>query len=92
VPLVDRVLFDRIAVIPADLRLRPGKRLLLDAVPEIPDWVANAPKRGFLFPYQEWLAADWGGAFAEARAELADPRAPWYQLWCVFMLRQWLGA
>lgn len=92
VPLVDRVLFERIAAIPADLRLRPGKRLLLDAVPEIPAWVANAPKRGFLFPYQEWLAADWGGAFAQARAELADPRAPWYQLWCVFMLRQWLGG
>ncbi len=92
VPLVDRVLFERIAVIPAELRLRPGKRLLLEAVPEIPDWVAGAPKRGFLFPYQEWLAADWGAAFADARAELADPRAPWYQLWCVFMLRQWLGG
>jgi asparagine synthase (glutamine-hydrolysing) len=92
VPLVDRVLFESIAVIPADLRLRPGKRLLLDAVPEIPEWVAGAPKRGFLFPYQDWLAADWGGAFAEARAELADPRVPWYQLWCVFMLRQWLGG
>lgn len=92
VPLVDRVLFESIAVIPADLRLRAGKRLLLEAVPEIPAWVAGAPKRGFLFPYQEWLAADWGGSFAEARAELADPRAPWYQLWCVFMLRQWLGG
>jgi asparagine synthase (glutamine-hydrolysing) len=92
VPLVDRVLFESIAVIPAELRLRPGKRLLLEAVPEIPAWVAGAPKRGFLFPYQEWLAADWGSAFAGAREMLQDPRAPWYQVWSVFMLRHWLGT
>jgi asparagine synthase (glutamine-hydrolysing) len=90
VPLVDRVLLESVGSIPADLRLRAGKRLLLDAVPEIPEWIVRQPKRGFLFPYERWLAADWGDAFAEARADLADPRAPWYQLWSVFMLRQWL--
>ncbi|HCN30602.1 MAG TPA: asparagine synthase (glutamine-hydrolyzing) [Verrucomicrobiales bacterium] len=90
VPLVDRALFESVASIPADLRLRAGKQLLLDAVPGIPDWVAGQPKRGFLFPYEKWLAADWGGAFQQARADIRDPRAPWYQQWCVFMLRQWL--
>lgn len=90
VPLVDRVFFETVARIPASLRLQPGKRLLVDAVPEIPAWIAGAPKRGFLFPYQKWLAAGWGAAFQEVAAKVPSPQPNWYQLWSVFMLERWL--
>ncbi|MDB6006667.1 MAG: asparagine synthase [Prosthecobacter sp.] len=90
VPFVDRALFEAVARLPASLRLQQGKRLLTDAVPEVPDWVAKAPKRGFLFPYEKWLAAEWGGAFAAVTARLPDSKPTWYQRWSVFMLERWL--
>ncbi|WP_395746998.1 asparagine synthase (glutamine-hydrolyzing) [Prosthecobacter sp.] len=90
VPLVDRCLFEAVARIPAALRLQPGKRLLVDAVPEIPRWISQAPKRGFLFPYEKWLASEWGGAFQEVAARLPVATPSWYQLWSVFMLERWL--
>ena len=90
VPLVDRQLFETVARIPADMRLQAGKRLLVDAVPEIPAWIAGAPKRGFLFPYEKWLSSEWGGAFQEVGTRLPVARPSWYQLWSVFMLERWL--
>lgn len=90
VPLVDRVLFETVAQISPGLRLQPGKRLLTDAVPEIPAWISQAPKRGFLFPYQKWLSSGWGDAFRDVSARLPVSNPPWYQLWCVFMLERWL--
>ncbi|MFO1486234.1 MAG: asparagine synthase (glutamine-hydrolyzing) [Verrucomicrobiaceae bacterium] len=90
VPLVDRVLFESVSRIPASQRLRPGKQLLLEAMPEVPEWVANQPKRGFLFPYEKWLASEWGGAFADVSRRLPEKRPTWYQRWSAFMLERWL--
>ncbi len=90
VPFVDRMLFETLAKIPAAVRLQSGKRLLVDAVPEVPAWIACAPKRGFLFPYQKWLAASWGDAFKEVADRLSSSQPNWYQLWSVFMLERWL--
>ena len=91
VPLVDAGLFDAVAAIPASLRLRQGKKLLLDAVPEIPEWIAQAPKRGFLFPYQRWLDSDeWKPSFAAALKGLPVAAPNWYQRWSVFVFRQFL--
>lgn len=88
VPFVDRVLAERVAQIPAALRLRPNKSLLTDAVPEVPEWVVNQKKRGFLFPYQKWLGSEWGRAFDEAAAGAPVSTSLWYQKWSVFVLRQ----
>jgi asparagine synthase (glutamine-hydrolysing) len=54
VPLVDSRLLDALARVPASQRLRPGKRQLIEAVPEIPQWVLEQPKRGFTFPFEAW--------------------------------------
>jgi asparagine synthase (glutamine-hydrolysing) len=90
VPLVDSGLFSAVSMIPASLRLRRGKGLLMDAVPEIPEWIRHRPKGGFLFPYEKWLASpDWCSLFEE---ELGDvPVAPknWYQRWSVFVFKRW---
>jgi asparagine synthase (glutamine-hydrolysing) len=87
VPLVDRVLVENVAAIPARQRLLPNKGLLTAAVPEVPEWVVNQKKRGFLFPYPQWLGGTWGGAFAEACAGAPVPTPLWYQKWSVFMLK-----
>src|SRR5438067_11687049 len=52
VPFVDASLITAVSRISAKLRLAKGKHLLLDAVPEIPPWVRNHPKRGFTFPFR----------------------------------------
>lgn len=92
VPLVDRVLFERVARIPASLRLRAGKQMLLEAVPEIPEWVAGATKRGFVFPFEKWLGQGWGDAFARATNRAPFKNPTWYQRWSIFMFDTWLEA
>jgi asparagine synthase (glutamine-hydrolysing) len=92
VPFVDRALFDSVAGIPARVRLQKGKRLLVDAVPELPEWVTNQKKRGFLFPYQKWLASGWRDAFDDACLDAPVPITQWYQMWSVFVLRHCLQS
>ena len=88
VPFVDLKLFEAIAGIPSATRLRQGKRLLLEAVPEIPSEVANAPKRGFRFPFQDWLATSFGAQFQAAAENLPVASPQWYKKWCLFVLRR----
>jgi asparagine synthase (glutamine-hydrolysing) len=90
VPFVDRILFETVAQIPASQRLQSGKNLLLQAVPEIPEWVTNQPKRGFTFPYERWLATSWGEAFNRATSDLPSASPTWNQRWAVFMLERWI--
>lgn len=92
VPFVDRRLFDTLARVPAAVRLQQGKKLLLAAVPEIPDWVSSQPKRGFLFPFQRWLETpEWRDDFAQATHNTPVPLLSWYQKWSLFMLKRWLS-
>ncbi len=91
VPFVDAPLFETLAKIPAEHRLQSGKKLLLQAVPEVPEWVANQPKRGFLFPFEKWMKEDWKETFDKIAGTLPGQRPTWYQRWAVFMLRQWIG-
>ena len=91
VPLVDRQLLSIVARVPADRRLRPGKAMLREAVPEIPPWIAHAGKRGFTLPLEQWLREDWHDLFGESANEIAgvQPRT-WYQHWCLFVFRNWM--
>ncbi|MDB6171241.1 MAG: hypothetical protein JWL59_552 [Chthoniobacteraceae bacterium] len=89
VPFVDRRLVEVLSQVPAVMRLQRGKGLLLQAVPEVPDWVAKRPKRGFSFPFEQWLAEDWKEVF-KSGGECNGVRAQsWYQKWSVFMLATW---
>lgn len=90
VPFVDRKLFEVLRRIPASCRLAPGKQLLLQAVPAIPDWVAHAPKRGFRFPFEQWIHKTWHGDFQRLQQSAPVPLQTWYQQWCVFALEQCL--
>lgn len=89
VPFVDRGLLDAIATIPSQLRLAPGKQLLTQAVPEIPEWVVNRPKQGFVFPFEAWLQGEWRDE-AQAVPQLPGiSLQPWYRRWSLVVLQHW---
>jgi asparagine synthase (glutamine-hydrolysing) len=90
VPFADRKLIETVARIPAKWRLAPGKRILLDAVPEIPEWVRKRPKQGFAFPFRDWIKSEWGDIFARIQKESPVPTRDWYRTWCLFALENFL--
>lgn len=92
VPFVDRQLVESAARIPAAERLRKGKQLLVNAVPEIPDWVVNRKKQGFVFPFANWMKDEWRTILAERNTLAGVPLASWYQKWSIFVLEKWLAA
>ena len=86
VPLVDRSLIECVGTIPSDRRLAAGKRLLVESVPEIPDWVVNQPKRGFRFPFESWLTSDWKQLFDELDWRIPANLITWYRKWTLVVL------
>ncbi len=89
VPLVDKELFESIAKIPTGLRLRMGKKLLVEAVPELPDWVINRPKQGFRFPFDEWFNDEWSKLKTHYKAPSWMSLTPWYRRWSLVVLEHW---
>ena len=90
VPFVDERLAAVLAGIPAAVRLRAGKNLLHEAVPEIPEWVALRPKRGFIFPFEQWIRSEWQQVFAQLDATSPVPLATWYRRWTLFALEDFV--
>jgi asparagine synthase (glutamine-hydrolysing) len=91
VPFVDSQLIETVEHIPADFRLRAGKQIVLDAIPEIPDWVRHRPKQGFAFPFREWIMGEWQDVFRRIEAESPVRLRSWYRCWCLFALESFLA-
>jgi asparagine synthase (glutamine-hydrolysing) len=89
VPFIDRVLFEKVNEIPSSLRLQSGKKLLLDALPEIPQWIRDQRKRGFMFPFARWGVAQWVDAGQLRHRYDLSGETSWYQLWCLFVFESW---
>jgi asparagine synthase (glutamine-hydrolysing) len=89
-PFVDRKLAETLERIPAQYRLAAGKQILLDAIPEIPAWVRKRPKRGFTFPFEEWITGEWQDTFRRIEAESPIRLQSWYRCWCLFALESFL--
>lgn len=90
VPFVDSKLIAAVSRIPAGLRLTPGKRILVDAVPEIPEWVRNRPKQGFTFPFKDWVTTEWRDVFDRIDGNSPVPLKNWYRTWCLFALENFI--
>jgi asparagine synthase (glutamine-hydrolysing) len=90
VPFVDSSLIAGVRRIAAPRRLAPGKQLVIDAVPELPPWVINQPKKGFSFPFRSWLAGEWEQVFARLDLKSPVPLGTWYRRWCLFTLEHFL--
>jgi asparagine synthetase B (glutamine-hydrolysing) len=73
VPYFDRAFVEQVLALPADIRLRPGKGLLRDALaPLLPaEWCAR-PKQPFEAPLRHWLDHDLAPRVHEV---LLDPGA-----------------
>lgn len=91
-PLVDRTLFDVVNRIPSQLRHEPGKRLLVDAVGDIPEWVQNAPKHGFSFPFDLWVNRNWQAVFGTLQDKTKVSLSSWYRKWALLSLDRFLEA
>ena len=81
-PLVDASLHHQLCLLPAALRLAPGKELLAKAIPELPSWFLNRPKQEFHFPFQLWL--DDPASPLPLRLPSTPPALdlrPWYCRW-----------
>lgn len=91
-PLVDRKLWDRVTRIPASARLQSGKKMLVDAVPEIPSWILGGPKRGFRFPFEQWLSGPWSDMFTSLERRASVPLRTWSRKWSVFVLNHFITS
>lgn len=60
VPLIDHLLVERLLSLPGALKVAPQqpKKLLVDAVGDLPPDIVNRPKRGFELPFKHWLLGD----------------------------------
>ena len=93
VPFVDKNLLEAVAPIPSNIRLAQGKKLLTQAITEIPDWVINRPKKGFSFPFESWMNSEFGDYFHNVHQNLNIPPNiplnPWYRRWSLAILNHW---
>ncbi|MEH2197147.1 asparagine synthase (glutamine-hydrolyzing) [Nostoc sp.] len=89
VPLVDQALLEAIASIPSTMRLAQGKQLLVQAIPELPSWLLNRPKRGFFFPFQQWIEKDWSDYFPAQELGKDINLKLWYRNWSLAILYHW---
>ncbi|MGC1309751.1 MAG: asparagine synthase (glutamine-hydrolyzing) [Phormidesmis sp.] len=90
VPFVDRLLLEEISTIPSTQRLAYGKQLLVKAVPEVPEWIVNRPKRGFQFPFDEWFSQGLGDPIKDSTFPKEITMTRWYRRWSVTVLQYWL--
>jgi asparagine synthase (glutamine-hydrolysing) len=89
VPLVDRVLLESISSIPSKMRLASSKKLLIQAIPELPNWVVNRPKKGFFFPFQQWIDREWNDYFLADELSKEIDLKLWYRRWSLAILHSW---
>ncbi|MFQ4140797.1 asparagine synthase (glutamine-hydrolyzing) [Chlorogloeopsis sp. ULAP02] len=89
VPFVDQVLLETIAAIPSNIRLAPKKQLLIQSIPELPNWLVNLPKRGFLFPFQKWIDKEWKAYFPIHKLDKKINLQLWYRHWSLAILDHW---
>jgi asparagine synthase (glutamine-hydrolysing) len=90
VPLLDLPLFTALRAIPAARRFNPAKRLLRDAVPELPDALLAPRKRGFSLPFGSWLENEWSDLTDDLSGFRSVPLKPWYRPWALIVLLHWL--
>lgn len=92
VPWVDRRLFQSVSRIPGKQRLKRGKQALVQAVGNLPDWVTKPAKRGFRFPFDRWIAGEWGAIFARLERKLPVHLETAYRRFSLMTLEHFLST
>ena len=88
VPFVDARLIKTMETIPAKERLASGKKLLIDAIPEIPEWILNKPKKGFVFPFNEWVKGRFSKELSQMEKQSPFPLISWYRCWALMVAEE----
>lgn len=93
VPFVDARFVDVMGSIPTEHRLAGGKRLLVEAVGDLPAFLHNQPKRGFRFPFDVWISQnkEWSEKMKAVERIANIPNMSWYQKWMLFSLNHFLA-
>jgi asparagine synthase (glutamine-hydrolysing) len=89
VPFVDVPLWNLARHLPEPLRYEKGKALLHRALPELPPWLFQLPKRGFSLPYQEWRQQTLADFFQSSSLTHLPYQPTWYQEMALLSLRSW---
>lgn len=89
VPFVDLPLWKTCAALPASIRYEKGKKILQHALPEMPPWLFDQPKKGFSLPYQQWRQSELKSFFANNPLKHLSYSPTWYQEMALLSLKQW---
>jgi asparagine synthase (glutamine-hydrolysing) len=83
VPMVDAQLLEELRDVPSKDRFQKNKKILQQAVPEIPDWVKGQSKKGFSFPFEKWMRMEFGQILNDACRDAPVKPSSWYQTWAI---------
>lgn len=89
VPLVDKTLLETVTSIPSNIRLAAGKGILIQEIPELPDWVINRKKQGFSFPFDKWISGELYDCFSNVKIPKNISLKHWYCRWSLLTLQNW---
>ena len=90
VPMLDLPLLATLRGISATERFAANKRLLREAVPELPVHLAARRKRGFDLPFASWLRHEWADLAETMPTFPGVSLSPWYRSWSLIVLDRWL--
>lgn len=83
VPMVDAQLLQEMRAVSPQARFQVGKKLLYQAVPEMPAWVISQRKKGFSFPFEKWMRTSFGEILNDACKDSPVMPDSWYQTWAI---------
>ncbi|NJK93094.1 MAG: hypothetical protein HC904_15510 [Blastochloris sp.] len=89
VPFLDIPLWSVASQLPLKVRFQPGKRLLAQALPELPPELFTRPKRGFSLPWNRWLEGPLRAEWEAVPKEIRDHCTTWYQRMAWISLIAW---
>lgn len=89
-PFLDVDVVGHLLRVPAAIRLEPPKALLRRAVPELPAWIADQPKRCFQFPFAQWPGEGWREMLASVPLN-GSFASTWYRRWCMVVMESWMS-
>jgi asparagine synthase (glutamine-hydrolysing) len=90
VPFLDSHFLSVVRKISPNKRFQKGKKILIEAFPELPIWVTNEKKKGFLFPMQNWLICEWKDMNSWIANKAKIDTSVWYRKVALISLERWM--